>query len=56
MPKSIASDNGKQFVSNTSIDFCKINSIKIILSTPYHSRNNGMAERAIKTIKDIWGN
>ncbi|KII68330.1 hypothetical protein RF11_06774 [Thelohanellus kitauei] len=52
VPKSIISDDGKQFYSENYIDFCRVNSIKLIRSGSYHSRMNGMAERAFRALKD----
>lgn len=49
--KSIVSDNGTPFTSNEFVQFCQNNGIKNITSTPYHSRTNGLVERAIRTFK-----
>ncbi|BES89748.1 Hypothetical Protein NTJ_02555 [Nesidiocoris tenuis] len=50
--KSIVSDNGPQFRSTHFKQFCHSNGVKLILTTPYHSRTNGRVERVIRTFKN----
>lgn len=51
-PKIIQSDNGTEFVNSV----CKLMNEKLKidhrLSTPYHPRSNGVAERFVRTMKD----
>lgn len=49
--KQIVSDNATYFTSDDFKQFCKMNGITHIRSTPYHSRTNGMVERVIQTFK-----
>ena len=51
IPDTIVSDNSICFTSNEFIHFCKMNGLKHITSAPYHPSTNGMAERAIQTVK-----
>ena len=51
IPDTIVSDNASCFTSNEFIHFCKMNGIKHITSAPYHPSTNGMAERAVQTVK-----
>lgn len=51
LPRQIVSDNGAQFTSAEFKSFCHTNGVKMIFTTLYHSRSNGMAERAIRTFK-----
>ena len=46
-------DNASSFTSNEVIHFCKMNGIKHITSAPYNPSINGMAERAIRTVKEV---
>lgn len=51
VPRQIVSDNGSQFTSSEFKKYCSDNSIKLVFTTPYHSRSNGLVERAIRTFK-----
>ena len=52
IPETIVSDNGPQFVAQEFKQFCKLNGVKQVLVAPYHPSSNGLAERAVKTIKE----
>ena len=52
IPDSIVSDNGSQFISSEFQQFCKMNGIRHILVAAYHPKSNGLAERAVKIVKD----
>ena len=52
-PKIIQSDNGSEFVNSVISELTKTLSVDHRLSTPYHPRGNGVAERHIKSMKDI---
>ncbi|KII72602.1 Transposon Tf2-9 polyprotein [Thelohanellus kitauei] len=52
IPRVVVTDNGPQFTSHEFTCFCKDQGIKHVLTTPYHSRSNGMAERSIRSIKE----
>ena len=49
---TIVSDNASCFTSNAFVHFCIMNGIKYITSAPYHPSTNGMAERAVQTVKE----
>ena len=51
IPHSIVSDNGTCFTSSKFSDFCVHNGIKHIRVSPFHLASNGLAERAVQTIK-----
>ena len=51
IPKTIVSDNGRQFVSFEFENFCKRNGIVHKTSAPYHPETNGAAENAVGMIK-----
>ena len=52
LPSSIVSDNGPQFASTEFAKFCRANAIRHVLVAPYHPASNGLAERAVRIIKD----
>ena len=51
IPDSIVSDNGSCFTSNEFQAFCTANGIQHIRVAPHHPSSNGLAERAVQTVK-----
>lgn len=51
LPRTIVSDNGPQFISQHFEDFVKRNNVCHLRCAPYHPQSNGLAERAVRTIK-----
>ena len=51
LPNTIVSDNGPAFVSAEFKEFLQCNGIEQVLSPPYHLSSNGLAERAVQTVK-----
>ena len=52
-PKSILTDNGKCFSGSKFGEFCKEYGIKQIFSSPFQHQSNGLAERVIRTVRDM---
>lgn len=51
LPEEIVTDNGPQFVSDEFENFVKENVITHTTTPPYHASSNGLAERAVQTLK-----
>ena len=51
IPKTLLSDNGPEFVSGDLKPWCESLGIKKMESPVYHPRANGVAERAVQTVK-----
>ena len=51
VPQVLVSDNGSSFTSTEFAEFMDKNAIKHIRSAPYHPATNGLAERAVQTVK-----
>ncbi|XP_037515829.1 uncharacterized protein K02A2.6-like [Rhipicephalus sanguineus] len=52
LPKTFVSDNGPQFVSGFFREFLARNKVQQLTTAPYHPQSNGLAERAVRTLKE----
>ena len=52
LPELVVSDNGTSFTSSEFQDFVRRNGIRHITTAPYHPATNGLAERAVQTLKE----
>ena len=52
LPRTIVSDNGPTFVSEEVEVFFHRNGIKHLTISPYNPQSNGLAENAVKTVKN----
>ena len=48
--KALRSDNGGEYVSQQFKDFCSVEGIKRVLTTPHNPQQNGVAERKNRSI------
>ena len=53
VPEAIVSDNGPQYSSDEYDEYAKERNIRLIHSSPYHSSGNGLAEAAVRNIKEL---
>ena len=53
-PKYLRTDGGPQMRSEAFTKFCKDTSITLELASAYHHESNGLAERTVRTIKNLF--
>ena len=49
----LVTDNASYFTTQKFQDFTKFNGIRHVTSAPYHPTSNGLAERAVQTVKEF---
>ena len=53
MPRTILSDNGREFIAKLNKKLIKRLGIMKVLALPYHPQTNGQVERFNKTLKSM---
>ena len=51
LPRTLVTDNGPCSISQEFEDFLRSNGVTHTRSAPYHPATNGLAERAVQTVK-----
>lgn len=51
LPRKVVTDNGPTFTSEQFRNFMSLNGITHVTTAPYHPSSNGLAERAVQTVK-----
>ena len=51
LPRKVVTDNGSSFTSDEFRTFMSRNGIVHVTTAPYHPSSNGLAERAVQTVK-----
>jgi len=51
LPERVVTDNGPQFISQEFKDFMQRNGVVHIQVAPYRASSNGLAKRAVQTVK-----
>ncbi len=52
-PEGLISDQGTNFMASVVVNLCKLCGVKKLNTTSYHHEGVGMAERSIRTLKEI---
>ncbi|XP_045120478.1 uncharacterized protein K02A2.6-like [Portunus trituberculatus] len=52
LPHTVVTDNGPTFISSAFESFLQANGVRLVHSSPYHAASNGLAENAVKTVKN----